>query len=256
MFPTLDVLCAVAFAGVHVFAGKLRFLQAVPRSRWLSAAGGVSVAYVFVHVFPEITEHHAQLTEGPAAASPFLATLTEHAIFLATLAGFTAFYGLEQFARRSGSARDGGSGSSEPSESSESAEPTSAFWVHVGSFAVYNALVGYLLLHREEAGVASLLLYAVAMAVHFVVTDYGLRDHHRETYDRVGRWVLAAAAPAGVGIGFLLDVPEAALSLLFAFLAGGIVLNVIKEELPEERESRFWTFAAGLVGYTVVLLLV
>ncbi|ELZ35297.1 hypothetical protein C474_00065 [Halogeometricum pallidum JCM 14848] len=253
MFPTLGVLCAVAFAAVHVFAGKLRFLRAVPRSRWLSAAGGVSVAYVFVHVFPEITEHHARLTEGPAAASPLLATLTEHAVFLATLAGFTAFYGLEQFARRSGSARDGGSGSS---ESSESSAATGAFWVHVGSFAAYNGLVGYLLLHREEAGAASLLLYAVAMAVHFVVTDYGLRDHHRDTYDRVGRWVLAAAAPAGVGVGFFVDVPEAVLSLLFAFLAGGIVLNVIKEELPEERESRFWTFAAGLVGYTVVLLVV
>ncbi|MDS0299417.1 hypothetical protein NDI76_11755 [Halogeometricum sp. S1BR25-6] len=248
MFPTLDVLCAVGFAAVHVFAGKLRFLQAVPRSRWLSAAGGVSVAYVFVHIFPEITHHHVQLTEGPAAASALLATLTEHAVFLAALAGFTAFYGLEQFARQSGSGRGG--------DSESSAAPTGVFWVHVGSFAVYNALVGYLLLHREEAGVANLLLYAGAMAVHFLVTDYGLRDHHRETYDRIGRWVLAAAVLAGVGAGFLVGVPETALSLLFAFLAGGIVLNVIKEELPEERDSRFRAFGAGLVGYTVVLLLV
>ncbi|MDS0294523.1 hypothetical protein [Halogeometricum luteum] len=245
MHPTLDVLCAVGFAAVHVFAGRLDFLQVVPRSRWLSAAGGVSVAYVFVHIFPEITHHHVQLTRGPEATSALLATLTEHAVFLAALAGFVAFYGLEQFVRQSGSGRD-----------DSSTAPTGVFWVHVGSFAAYNALVGYLLLHRETAGVASLLLYAVAMGVHFVVTDSGMRDHHRETYDRIGRWVLAAAVLAGVGAGFLVGVPETVLSLLFAFLAGGIVLNVIKEELPEERESRFGTFAAGVVGYATVLLLV
>jgi hypothetical protein len=51
-------------------------------------------------------------------------------------------------------------------------------------------------------------------------------------------------------------VPHLAVSLLLAFLAGAIVLNVIKEELPAERESRFWAFGVGVVGYTVVLLLV
>jgi hypothetical protein len=43
--------------------------------------------------------------------------------------------------------------------------------------------------------------------------------------------------------------------VLFAFLAGGIVLNVIKEELPEERESRFPAFVVGTGGYAVLLLL-
>jgi len=31
------------------------------------------------------------------------------------------------------------------------------------------------------------------MALHFVVNDNGLREHHREVYDRIGRWILAAA---------------------------------------------------------------
>ena len=39
------------------------------------------------------------------------------------------------------------------------------------------------------------------------------------------------------------------LSFLFAFLAGGVVLNVLKKELPEERESRFLLFALGLAAY-------
>ena len=37
-------------------------------------------------------------------------------------------------------------------------------------------------------------------------------------------------------------------------LSGGIVLNVLKEELPSERESRFWPFALGACGYAALLL--
>lgn len=47
-----------------------------------------------------------------------------------------------------------------------------------------------------------------------------------------------------------------ALAILFAFLAGGVILNVIKEEVPAERESRFSAFALGAVGYAGVLLFV
>ncbi|WP_348249527.1 hypothetical protein [Leptolyngbya sp. GB1-A1] len=42
---------------------------------------------------------------------------------------------------------------------------------------------------------------------------------------------------------------------MFAFLAGGVVLNGLKEELPEERESRFWAFAMNAIGYAAPLLM-
>lgn len=40
-----------------------------------------------------------------------------------------------------------------------------------------------------------------------------------------------------------------------AFLGGGVVLNVLKEEVPSERQSRFWAFAAGAAGYAALLLM-
>ena len=46
-----------------------------------------------------------------------------------------------------------------------------------------------------------------------------------------------------------------ATSALFTFLAGGVVLNVLKEELPEYRESRFCAFAAGIAGDTALRLI-
>jgi hypothetical protein len=41
---------------------------------------------------------------------------------------------------------------------------------------------------------------------------------------------------------------------LIALLAGSVVLNVIKEELPKEHESRFWAFLLGTAGYAALLL--
>ena len=110
------------------------------------------------------------------------------------------------------------------------------------------------MLHREEPGLGSLVLFAFAMGVHFVVNDFGLREDHKGAYDRVGRWVLAGAVFVGWAVGLLSEISEAALAVLFAFLAGGVVMNVLKEELPEERESRFWAFVLGTGLYAAVLL--
>jgi len=120
--------------------------------------------------------------------------------------------------------------------------------------AVYNALIGYLFLHRLAAGLEDLLLFFVTMALHFVVNDHGLREHHKDAYLRKGRWVLAAAVVLGWVVGLLTEIPEVAIAVLTAFLAGGVIMNVLKEELPEERESRFWAFALGAAFHSVILL--
>ena len=92
------------------------------------------------------------------------------------------------------------------------------------------------------------------MALHFVVNDYGLREHHKHRYARIGRWALAAAVLAGSAAGLPVEIPEPALALVVALLAGGVILNVLKEELPSEREGRFWSFALGADASAALLL--
>jgi zinc transporter ZupT len=240
--PWLAVVLALGLALVHLFAGRLRFLDVTPRSIWLSMSGGASVSYVFVHLLPELA---AAQEDFEAAAWEWIEPAAE--VYLVALAGLALFYGLERAAvtSRGERRRAGGEDHASPG----------VFWLHVVSFAVYNLLIGYLLLHREEPGTASLLLFALAMGLHFLVNDYGLRHHHRHIYDRTGRWILAAAVLLGWAAGLAWEIEELHLALVFAFIAGGVVLNVLKEELPAERESRFWAFAAGAAGYAVLLLL-
>jgi zinc transporter ZupT len=239
---SLTALLAAGLAAIHLYSGRMRFLDVLPRSRWLSVAGGISVAYVFVHLLPDLAEEQETIREAAGESFNFL----EYHVYLVALIGLAAFYGLERSAktsrRRKRTAGD------------EDSTEAGVFWVHAASFTVYNALIGYLLLHREEPGVWSLILFAFAMGVHFVVNDYGLRRDHKGTYDRIGRWVLAAGILAGWVVGLFFEVSEAAIAVLFGFLAGGVIMNVLKEELPEDHESRFWAFALGAAAYAVILL--
>jgi zinc transporter ZupT len=234
-------LFAAAFALVHIGIGWLRFLDRTPRSRWLSAAGGVAVTYIFLHVLPELAAHSAtfarQLNTTEKAADGLVYSLS--------LAGLVVFYGLERVIKVSrqdvGHSEKGNTGAA-------------PFWLHIGSFAIYNLIIGYLLLHREESGYASLLIYGLAMALHFVTNDFGLRQDHKARYDKTARWILAGAVTLGWLLGGLTNLPAFWVDLFFAFLAGAVVLNVLKEELPDERESRLWPFVGAVLAYAALLL--
>ncbi|MBZ8182834.1 hypothetical protein [Oscillatoria salina] len=241
-FPILTFLAVAGLALVHLFAGKLRFLEVIPRSRWLSVAGGASVAYIFVHVLPELSEGQKTFEEVPLLALDFL----EHHVYLVSLLGLVIFYGLEKLAHSSRK-------QNQATGEGDTTDP-GIFWVHIGSFTLYNGLIGYLLVHREEQGSWSLLIFSLAMALHFLVNDYGLREHHKSQYKHIGRWLLAGGVVLGWTIGSVTKISEAAIAVLFAFVAGGVVLNAIKEELPEERQSNFWAFFLGAIVYTILLL--
>lgn len=237
----LPLLLAAGLALVHLGAGRLRFVDIVPRSRWLSFASGISVAYVFAHLLPELAEGQRALAEAGVA----VAFVTERHVWLLALLGLAVFYGLERSAKASqeGNVEEG-----------EERTEVGVFWLHMGSYGLYNVLIGYLLGRGESGAGAGLVLFWIAMALHFFVNDFGLRQHHKARYSRSGRWVLSGGVLVGAALGLATEVHEAVVVALVAFLGGGVVLNVLKEELPEDRQSRFWPFAAGAAGYAALLM--
>ncbi|MDP8942924.1 MAG: hypothetical protein M3N16_02210 [Actinomycetota bacterium] len=241
------LLAALALASVHLVSPRLRFLELIPRSRWLSAAGGVSVAYVFVHLLPELAagQRAVEGEGGEARALDGLLPFLEDHVYLLALVGLAVFYGVE---KRSVTARRHRRGST-----GEDRTTDDAFWLSMASFAVYNAMIGYLLLREELEPLGALALYTVALGVHFVVNDFALREHHKHAYDRVGRWLIAAAVLVGWVLGVTAEISERALALVLAFIAGGVVLNVLKEELPGERQAQFWPFFLGAALYAALL---
>ena len=238
-----NLIGVLFLASVHLWSGQLRFLDAKPRSPWLSVAGGASLAYVFVRIFPELAEKQPAIEEV-APTVGFLGFL-EHHIYLVALGGFLFFYGLERFVQAI------------PAGDSPRDRPIRVkFWLHIGSFAAYNALVGYTIVHRLNQSIGVLVLICIAMGLHFIVNDHGLRHIHQQSYRRIGRWILVGSIILGWALGIGTEVSEALDAVWFALIAGSTIINTIKEELPTERESQFWPLFWGATAYTILLLLI
>ena len=237
----ITLISALVLSAVHVFSGALRFLDKVPRSGWLSFAGGVAVALVFLEILPELAESQ----EAVARAVDTGSYLKNH-VYIVAVIGLALFYGMDRMVKRSRQRqRDAGA-----------ADHTTdgVFWLSMAVVGAKNLTVGYLLA-REPRTSAGLALFTLALALEFTVGDRGLHSDHQANYDRIGRWLLAGVLLTGWIAGTTGAVPDLGVTVLSALLAGMIVLNVLKEELPQERQSRFWAFALGLFGYGSLLLL-
>jgi hypothetical protein len=222
----LSLVGALALAMLHLAAGRLH-RGAEVRPAWLTAASGMSVAYVFVHLLPDLAETQARWLEARADRALWW---LENQVYLATLLGVIVSLGLARASPR-GERR--------------------YFWPRLTSFAVYNALIGGFALRYHS--VTALLLALVAYGAHFLINDHSLHRTYGRGYERIGRWVLAGSIVVGWLVAVLWRPPVVVVATAVGLIAGGIVLNAIKEELPE-REARFAPWVAGAVGYTLLLL--
>jgi zinc transporter ZupT len=239
-YTVLAWIAVLALATLHILAGNIKQLRKKPRSQWLSIGGGISVAYAILHLLPELEEHQKVLEE---AVEPQFTFLESHAHLIA-LFGLGTFYGIERAAKQS--RRKGEGLADEP--------PPSVFSLSIGAFAIYNALIGYLIMREPMRDTTTLMFFTLAMALHFLANDFALELHHRRSYTHIGRWILTAALVVGAVLGTAFALPEPLIAAMIAFLTGGIILNVLKEELPEDRESRFSAFALGALSYAVLLI--
>jgi hypothetical protein len=238
MNPTVPLLGTAALVAVHLLADRVHSRDPDRRARLLSFAGGASVAFVFMHILPELGRGQATVD---TAGVP-LRWIAEHAAYMAALIGLLVYYGAEHAAA---------------ARISPGGRPRDAafFHTHIGLFFGFNVLVGYLLVREwERLEPASYGVLWLAFALHLFANDFALRGHHREEYHRSGRWILASGVVAGWAAGWLLPVGDAGFTLALAFVAGGIVLNTLKEEMPGERNRHFGAFLTGTTAIAVLFL--
>ncbi len=240
-----SLLAILALCLTHIFVSKFK-LSGIPRSKWLSIAGGISVTYIFLHSFPELQEFQAEINHEEIHSFPGIEELE---IYLIALLGLTFFYGLENSTKKSRESR-------RKPNLGKPDKGIGMFWIHISSFAVYNFIIGYLLLSRSEDAIGEIAIYTIAMAFHLIVTDHSLEDHFRKQYKYKGRWILVSALFFGWLTSAFTTIPGVYLGMIFSFIAGGIIMNVLKEELPKERESNLAAFCLGVLFYSVLLILV
>ena len=237
------LLLAIGLALTHAFASQLPIFSIIPRFRWTSFSGGVALSYVFLEVFPELSHAQAELEHSEI---PVLNYLENH-VYILALIGLVLYYGLGLLALRSSVA-------GQPEQSEKHSNPI-IFWSHITVFALLNAISGYLLQSLGEHGLLACLIVFVAIALHLFIIDEKLREHYQALYDKLGRWLLVAAILVGTVAGQAIELNEAAIAIVWSFLAGSVILNVLNRELPNEKENCFFSFLGGTTLFTILLLL-
>src|SRR5690625_5576092 len=89
----MSLIFVIGFVVIHLTSKQMKFLKVEPRSRFLSVAGGISVAYVFMHLLPELEEYQ----KGFDASFRNFTFLESH-IYIIALLGLCIFLGMAHIA--------------------------------------------------------------------------------------------------------------------------------------------------------------
>ena len=232
-------IAALLFASMFLFGGRIHPFRPLLRDDGigLSFGAGMSIAYVFVHVMPELHAVRESFAEGMGSPLPFRGMV----VYYLALVGFLLFFFMDRLGERLERA-DGETGAAH------------AFRLDVGGFAAYVGLMGYVLVRNLGETHTFTVFFAATIAIHFLALDHALAAKHGSAYRRIGRFVLAGMAILGWGLGLALPMPESVIALVVAFISGAVVMNATIMEIHSEKGGHLLPFAAGGLIYGLILL--
>jgi hypothetical protein len=218
------------FALVHLYAGKVRRLSKHFQARFLSVGGGVAIAYVFLDLLPKLAESDFIVNQSLQGTIPFL---ERHAYIMALL-GFLLFYLVDK--------------------APTTLRDRRSYLLSLGSYALFNFLVGYAVVDQDNPEVQPLVLFTFAMGLHYFTNDYSLSKHHVNDYKNSGKWILILSIFLGWFSGVWVSMPTVVIALVSAFIGGGVIMNVIRHELPKDNPNNLGAFLLSAALYAALLL--
>jgi hypothetical protein len=205
---TATLLAAIAIALACVVVAEPRLLGRKWPPYLLAAGAGIGIAYVVVHLLPEIAvgaEVVRRSTEGRLPYAELHAYLLVLIGIIGTLLLRAAQNGLHGMA---------------PHPRVRIVQP-----------ALSALIVGYLLAVRDNTDVGPILLFTLAIGLHVALNAHGLAVKLKSPQ---GGTVLAAAIAVGYVAGLGWEAPPVVVAGLLSLLAGGVMTRTIHEILDEE----------------------
>jgi hypothetical protein len=234
-----SLLVIAALATVHLTIGKWHWLHGPRHSPWLSVSAGTALAYVFAHLLPKLALTQEKLI---AILSELWDPVLYNQTYLIALIGFVCFLWVGWIDNQT-----------EHSDATESARRSRLLVLHIGGYGMYSLQIGLLIAELPRPDAVSYVLAAAVLSLHFMGVDHILRNSDPISYDRWLRWIFTAALVLGWALGVATNSFDTLFMLLNAFIAGGIIITAIREELPSSEGNRFLPFALGVLGASLAI---
>ena len=206
-----------------------------------SFSSGLAVAYVMIMLIPEYQIFNGQVTFGWVNA------------YKLSLFGLIAYKGIQHYCLMvaTKSAKDMGEWGFVKSRQEEK---LLGFRVSTSVFAVYASLIlltlPYQLGHLH--GPADKLLYLLTFVMHLGFNVFGLFEENEKHFRKLVPPVVSVALSASLVLTLFNVLPTSLLLGFLSILAGIILYNVFKNELPSAENSSFAWFAIGVFTFVTV----
>lgn len=245
MFETYgpSLVGLVLIVSVHLQVGRMHFLERRD-GVWLDFLAGIAAGYVFVDILPHLADKQVKFAKlGDEGMHGFL----HLHIYVLALIGFLAFLGVFLAGQR-GRLQIGTTVAS-------FADSPLPIKVELVSLALYTGLIGYMLAEQPTHRAEPSLVFASAMAAHYVGLDHLVRHHYPKLYDGTERYLLVALLVLGWLLGVFIEFSGLLYAAVFAFLAGGIIVMTAIYELPRiTSKRRYWSFCSGAAVFTLAIM--
>jgi uncharacterized membrane protein YeaQ/YmgE (transglycosylase-associated protein family) len=251
----ISIIPAFLLAATHVLLHNIDIkIQRKSGWHWLSIFSGISVSYVFLGLIPDIERYRYDLNRS----SNLDEKVSGRFYALLILLGFTIFYCLEMFVkhyRKRKTRVEDDDPLSAPLDILLPCEKSGPLILHVSAFSVYGSAIAFLLPKKMILfSVKNMFFYYAAMQAHYIIDDMSLHEHFGKKYDKYGRIPLVIATIGGWITGYFVEVSPGLVAGIAAGIAGGSIVNVLKEELPADTRGSIPLFLVGTIGYTLVLV--
>lgn len=231
-YDVIAFFSILVLASVHFFSPKMKSIDHLTHGKFLSIGGGIAVAYVFVDLLPKLSKSDEIIRNYLLGFFPYF----ERHVYVLALCGFLFFFVVDR--------------------SKRFVWKNAAFWLSLASYALFNFFVGYAIAFKDDPSIQPLALFTFAMTLHYFTNDYSLIEEDALIFDSYGKWILIASLVFGWTIGNLYTMSDAAVALINAFIAGGVIMNVTRHELPAGKPNSSETFLLGAALYTALLLFI
>lgn len=202
------------------------FSKASPnKMRFISFSAGISIAYIFLVLLPEIYSD---------------AVLINKLLFLAVLFGFGAFHIIEKYIRQNFTG---------PALRKEHR------LIHSTTSFIYFFVVGFILVKLTESNLVSDLVSGVLLFIpitlHIVIDSLPRRDTKKHAIR-----ALSASSPfLGAITATFVNIGKTGNVALLGIVGGSLLYTVIRESLPREMKGKPMYFITGLLLFTVLIML-
>ncbi|WP_226661768.1 hypothetical protein [Microbulbifer aggregans] len=204
----------------------------------LSVSAGIGITYVFLTLLPKLAEVQALLNVTDAY-TPVLPIGLQ--AYLVALAGFVVFL----VTANKGLA-----------EEFKVAKARVSFGevLIFGVFGLYYAQIGFLLGEWPSGNWFGYLVLVFAFGMHFVGINFHIWKRYPRRYPKFLRWVFCACLILGWIASLIAGQLSVWTKFATMFVAGGIIIMAIREEIPPEKDAHIVCFLVSVVAATAFIL--